>query len=465
MASLATASERLGAFAASVRCEDLPPDAVHAAKRFLLDTLACIAGGWSVDSSVIARDTARDLGGPPHSSILLTGEKVSATAAVLANGVPVRALDLIDMYYALDHTHPCELTVVPALALGEMAGASGRDLIAAIVLGYEICMRMAETAGITARGFAGTATLGQFAAPAVAGRILGLDATAIAHAIGICGVGHTAVAQAYLAPVSMMKDALNALVAQGGVQAALLARRGFTGPALVLDGPRGFWKVMGSPTDAEAFLEGLGAPWRIGRCGLKDHRYAVVAWSHPAVEAVFRLREAHAIRAEQVIALRVRTIGRATMHFDLRPVDAGFTRHDAQFNARYILAAALTFGDLTPERQEHARDPVLQDLAEKVEIVHDPALDPLFPGSFPAIVEIVLTNGSTVTERIDHRRGDPANPISDADIETKFRFLSANVLAPCQADRVIDACWRADALSRVTDLTRLLAPAAAEPRP
>jgi 2-methylcitrate dehydratase PrpD len=145
----ANARDGLASFVSNTSYKKVDPAAIHAAKRFLLDSLACIAGGWNEPSAKIARAVTDDLGGLKDAHILLTNKKTSVVNATLANGVALRALDLIDMYHSLDHAHPCEMTIPPALAVGQKMHSSGKDVLTAIVLGYEICMKFAEITGNT----------------------------------------------------------------------------------------------------------------------------------------------------------------------------------------------------------------------------------------------------------------------------------------------------------------------------
>jgi 2-methylcitrate dehydratase len=452
------ARDVLADFAHRLKFSSIPEEARHSAKRFLLDSLACIVGGYGEPSSRIARETAIEMGGPAEASILLSGRKVSAYNAVLANGVPLRALDLIDMYYALDHAHPCELSVTPALAIGERVRASGADVLTAIVLGYELCMKLAEITGNSRKGWAGTATLGQFAAPLVAGKLLGLSRRQLAEAVSISGAHNVSLAVTYALPVSMMKDALNAFAAQSGVQAALMAARGFTGPAGVFEAPGGLWAQLDSPAHVELLGSDLGQPFRITRCGFKDYRYSAVAWSHPAIEALLFLREAHRLDASNVKSIHVRTIRRATVHIGTQPVEPGFGRLDTQFNGPYIFAAALKFGDVSPSRQGRAKDPDIQRLSRCVTIEADEELGRDFPKTFPAVVTVTTREGRRLEHRIDQRRGDPGNPLSDADIEAKFRALAARRLSSSRVRAVIEAVWSLEGCEDINRLTELFSP-------
>ncbi len=463
--AISPARDALAGFAHALTYKSIEPEAIHSAKRFLLDSLACIVGGWNEPSARIARATAKDRGGSAESSILLTGEKVSAINAVLANGVPLRALDLIDMYYALDHAHPCELSVTPALAVGERVKANGKSVLCAIVLGYEICMKLAEITGNSRKGWAGTATLGQFAAPLVAGKLLGLSRRQLAEAVSISGAHNVSLSVAYFYPVSMMKDTLNAFAAQSGVQAALLAKRGFTGPAGVFEAPGGLWPQLDSPATPASLAADLGRPFRIVKCGFKDYNYSAVAWSHPAIEALLKLRTAHRLNPDNVTSIHVLTIRRATSNIGEQPVDSGFTRLDTQFNGPYIFAAALKFGEISPKRQGRVNDPDILRISRMVRVEASEELGREFPAKFPAIVTLTTTDGRRLVERVDTRRGDPGNPLSDSDIELKFRALAARRMSRERIDAVIDAVWSLEKCKDINRFTALFKPPAAARKP
>jgi 2-methylcitrate dehydratase PrpD len=446
------ARDGIAAFVHGMSYGRIPQDARHAAKRLLLDSLACIAGGWSEPSARIARTVAEELGGPAEAHLLLTRRKTSAFNATLANGVALRALDLIDMYHSLDHAHPCEMTIPPALAVGQRMKSSGKDMLTATVIGYELCMKFAEITGNTRKGWAGTATLGQFVTPLVAGYLLRLTRRQLAEAFSISGAHNVSLAVTYNLPVSMTKDALNTFAAQSGVMAALLAKRGFTGPAGILEAPGGLWPQLESDATLAAVLDGLGSPFRIVKCGLKDHRYAAIAWSHPAVEALLTLRERHGLTPRNVKAIRVRTTRKVATRIAGDAVRSNFTPLDAQFNGPCILATALKFGDLLPKRQRMSADTDVRKVSRLVRIEHDPSLDPYYPEKLATIVDVTTASGETHTCRVDYRRGDPANPLSDADIEEKFEALSARHLPKARARRIIDMVW---SLEKQKDINRL----------
>lgn len=448
------ARDGLASFVHKTSYKKISPDAIHAAKRFLLDSLACIAGGWGQPSAKIARTVAFELGGPAEATVFLTGKKTSILNAVLANGIALRALDLIDMYYSLDHAHPCEITIPPALAVGQKMESSGKDVLAAIVIGYELCMKFAEITGNTRKGWAGTATLGQFASPLVAGYLMRLNQAQLAEAVSISGSHNVSLAVTYNLPVSMVKDALNTFAAQSGVMAAILARRGFTGPGGILEAPGGLWPQLESTASMATLVEDLGRPFRITKCGLKDHRYAAIAWSHPAIEALLKLRADHHLTPGNVKSIEVRATRKAATRIGGERLQARLSPLDAQFSGANILATALKFGDLLPKRQQMTADPDVRRLSKIVKIRHDPSLDPLYPKKMPTIVEVETTKGDRYSCRIDHRRGDPANPLSDSDIEEKFMALTEKHITKRHAQSVIEWVWGLEQKKNINDLAR-----------
>lgn len=448
------ARDGLASFVHKTSYKKIPSDALHAAKRFLLDSLACIAGGWGQPSAKIARTVAFELGGPAEVPVLLTGKKTSVLNAVLANGIALRALDLIDMYHSLDHAHPCEIVIPPALAVGQKMGSSGQDVLAAIVIGYELCMKFAEITGNTRKGWAGTATLGQFASPLVAGYLMRLNQAQLAEAISISGSHNVSLAVTYNLPVSMVKDALNTFAAQSGVMAAMLARRGFTGPAGIFEAPGGLWPQLESKASKETLVDDLGHPFRITKCGLKDHHYAAIAWSHPAIEALLKLRADYQLTTRNVKSIKVRATRKVATRIGGERLQARLSPFDAQFSGANILATALKFGDFLPKRQQMTSDPDVRRLSKIVQILPDPSLDPLYPEKMPTIVDVETKKGDRYSCRVDYRRGDPANPLSDSDIEEKFMALTERHISKNRARSVVDWVWNIDKQKNINDLAR-----------
>ena len=233
--------------------DDLPEEVVHEAKRAVLDTIGCAIGGYPSKASQIVQNLSKELGGPKESTIIGSGLRTSCLNAILSNGVMVRYLDFNDTYLIpvgnlVLGNHPSE--VIPTtFALGEREHINGKDVINTIVIGYELSARFndcavtphAEAPTIEAKGW-NTDTRGAFIMPVVAGKLLGLSEEQMEHAIGISGSHNMilGILDATGEEYNMTKNLRFPRTAYGGVMAALMAQKGFTGPARVIEGNKGF---------------------------------------------------------------------------------------------------------------------------------------------------------------------------------------------------------------------------------
>jgi len=236
---LATVTEQMAEFTEKVRYEDLSAEAVHQVKRFLWDSLGCAYGGLSTRDASILREFMRDLGGPPESSVIGSGERAPALHTSLVNALLIRALDYNDIYWNQDPSHPSDI-IPAALSTGEARGRNGKDLILGIALAYEFEMRFCQAAlpGIRERKWH-HASLTAFVSPLVAGKMLGLNAEKLTHAVGISASHSMTLGCVTAGKLTMMKNTVDPLATQAGVQAALLAEKGYHGPAHVADGKEG----------------------------------------------------------------------------------------------------------------------------------------------------------------------------------------------------------------------------------
>ncbi len=255
-------TRELAEFAAGLGFDEIPLDAVAAAKRSLLGAIACAFAGFGTRDAQILRGLVREGGGSPEATILVSGDETSAPAAALVNahsigaaepsgggergGVPGRASGILPA----------------ALALGEREGRSGRDLVTGMVLGLELQARFLEAAPAASGRAWHPATFTAFVAPVVAGKMLDLSVDQAVNAIGISGSRSGALGAAAEGKATMARAALDALAAQGGVLAALLSERGFTGPEHVIDGPGGLVEALGGEWRLGALTDGLGASYR-----------------------------------------------------------------------------------------------------------------------------------------------------------------------------------------------------------
>jgi 2-methylcitrate dehydratase len=442
----------LARWASSLEFGDLDPNTIHQAKRFLLDSLGCALGGSTQEDVRIALDVLFETAGNGKATVIATGAKLDVVSAALANALMIRVLDYNDIYWQQDPCHPSDI-IPAALAMAERGELSGRELLVGIILGHEIEMRLCEAAvpGIRERGWH-HATLTAFASPIVAGRMLRLSAEQIQDAIGISGARHVTLGAVTAGKLTNMKNTVDPLATQSGVLAALLAERGFTGPAHVLDGKEGLMQVLGPAWKLEALTDDLGESWRIARCGMKA--FPTEALTHTPISALLDIIEAHDIQPEQVERIHIRSLARAADILADASKYEPTSKETADHSLPYVIAAALVDRQVTPRQFEETRiaDPRLRAQLRKVEVVADPEIERLFPQLQRTVVTVDMTDGRTFTRQLDYPKGDARNPLSDAEIEAKFEALATPVMSRTAQSRLIDMVWRLDSVADVTDL-------------
>src|SRR5579884_1227878 len=308
VAAKQTVTGAMARWAADMRFEDLPREAVYQAKRFLLDSMGCALGGYQQRDVMIALEVLNEIAGPGAATILGTGLHVDAVSASLANALMIRCMDYNDIYWKQDPCHPSDIFSA-ALACCERAQSGGRELIVGLVLGHEFEMRLCEAAfpGIRERGWH-HATLTAFVSPIVAGRMLHLDWRKIQHAIGIGASARATLGAVTAGKLTMMKNTVDPLATQSGVLAALLAEKGYTGPEHVIDGKEGIAHCLGPEWKLEALTDGLGESWRITQCGMKA--FPTEALTHTPISAVLQLVRDNNIQPHQVARVHIRTTAR-----------------------------------------------------------------------------------------------------------------------------------------------------------
>jgi 2-methylcitrate dehydratase len=286
-----TITTELAKWAAEVRFEQLPPEAVHHAQRFLLDSLGCALAGFRQPDTKIALTVLEEISGNGTATLIGRKKRVDPVSASLANALMIRCMDYNDVYWGQDPSHPSDL-IPAALACCERTGGSAREFLLGIVLGHEVEMRFCDAAvpGIRERGWH-HATLTAFASPIVAGRMLHLNGQQIQQAIGISASGRATLGAVTAGKLTMMKNMADPLATQSGVLAALLAAQGFTGPLHVMDGKEGLMHCLGPSWDLGALRDGLGSSWRISRCGVKA--FPTEALTHTPISAVLELVTQH----------------------------------------------------------------------------------------------------------------------------------------------------------------------------
>lgn len=437
----------------SIRYEDLPSSVIRETKRLILDTLACAYGGFSGGPSKIVRKTVQQLGGNPESTVIGEGTRTSCALATLANGTMIRYLDNNDYYSGRDPSHPSG-NLAAALAVVEREKLGGADVILAMVIAYEIQIRLCDYAGspnIWERGWH-HATNMQFSSAALASRLLHLDHEATANALAIAGSHNNTLAQSQRGNIPMMKASAEATIAKGGVEAALLAMNGLTGPEEVFEGHMGWARAVAGEVDFAALTKPMAGHYRILDACMKP--YAAEMMTQAPIQAaidVVRENNLDVSEIEKVVA-RLHAYALNKPSWDPKKLDPR-DRETADHSFPYCIAVAMLEGDCGPEQftPDKLFSPVVRDLMERIELVADPELTALWPSSSGAAIVVIPRSGLRFEKVCKYPPGHPKNRLTDEQVENKFRRLSQGLLTDRQADRVIEAVWHIDECSKLRD--------------
>lgn len=458
-------SHRLATWAAGLRYEDLPASTVHAAKRFWLDSLACAIGGSRTHDAQILLDHYRAMSAGSHGpcTTLVSGFHTNPVDAAFLNSHLVRAMDFNDIYWQADPCHPSDLICAP-LALCELRNLSGQDLILATAIVYELQCRFAEIGrpGIREYGWH-HATLSGFASGLACARVLGLTPSQATHAVGISAARSGTLGAVTAGELTMMKNTVDPWAARLGAESALLAERGFTGPAHIIDGKEGLFHTLALADgtrsfDAHALTADLPTsqsdPWRIERVSMKS--FPVEALMHTPLTALMAIRNRTTLDPARVREIRVEVIARAA---DILGDPAKYrptTRETADHSLPYAMAVGLVDGQIGPDQFDESRvqDPALHPVMDAVRVVPNTEFESRFPASQPSRVTVTLDTGETYSEHAEYPKGDPRHPMTDAEIESKLRMLCAGTLSEAQADRLIEVVGELEHALSVEPLLR-----------
>jgi 2-methylcitrate dehydratase PrpD len=427
-------------FTRSLSWDDLPAEVQHQAKRCLLDTLgALIAGSRAPVAAVIRRIALAQFGGD-QAAIMVSGERVSAAGAALANGFMANALDIDDGYRSAKG-HPGACALPPLLAAAELTGdCRGDAFLTALVVAYELGIRAGVIRHATYACYHSSGSWGAIAGAAAVGKLLAFSEARLLHAMG---------AAEYHAPIapmmkgidtpSMGKDSIGwgCMVA---VLAALLAWDGFTGISpLFDDAPDPSW------------VQSLGRRWEILNLYFKP--YAACRWAQPAVAGVLKIVQAHDLAVDQIGEIRVRTFSAASRLPNAPPRDT----EAAQYSLAFPVAAALVDGEVGPTQVMPPRlfDPKLLSLMERVHTEIVPEFEAEFPAKALAEVVVGTTTGRVFRSgRVEARWEPPDSLPTDGELEEKFRWLAEPVIGAGSARVLSEAIWRADRWSNLDPILK-----------
>ncbi len=431
-------AETLARYATALRYEDLPEDVVRLVKRTILDTFGCACGGYTAGPSKIAIKLAGDVSAKQSATVLFSGTRTSPDLAVFANGVMIRYLDFNDAFVSLTHGggHPSD-TIAALLSAAELGGSSGRDLIAATVLAYEVFCKIADVFDYLGNGI-DHSTLTGIAAVVGAGRLMNLTVEQMVHAIGITVGGNTATRQGRADTLSNWKAFAAADACRKAMFSLQLAHNGMTGPSNVFEGRYGFFKVMDRKPVAPLQL---GEPFGIRRVFTK--RFPLGQFSQTVAQAAVEARSffhnVDDIREVNIHVSRSAIKIMADGPDKWRPQ----THETADHSIPYAAGLVLMYGRIEPEYYEdpYLRDARLLDLVSRVKCVPSDEADRTEHEFNLCELEVVLTSGARKTARVEYHRGHFKNPMTDGEMEEKFRLMAQKLLRADRVDNLLRLLW------------------------
>jgi 2-methylcitrate dehydratase PrpD len=446
------ATARLADHLAGLRFEALRPHTVHAFRRALQDHVTCAIAGSSMPVSRALLDYFRENDATRAATVLGSGVKLSAPNAALVNGANTHGLDFDDGH-TNGSAHPSGAIFPAVLAAAEQHGASPHAIIVAAVAGYDAMCRVAAAMHPTSarRGWHNTAIAGVLGAAAAVASLLGLSRDGTRHALGLAASFAGGIRE-YLDDGAEVKRIHPGKAARDGLLCAELARRGITGPAKALEGRYGYFNAFaGGEANYERLFLGLGERYEIEHAYFKP--YPCCRHYHSAIDGLITLRERHGFAAEDV------------QHVDIGLYTVGVLGHDhkhcenlldAQMSAPVAAALALVDGDIAapsflPERLER---PEVRRLLEASETRVDEECERIYPGRRSGVVRITLRDGRTFEERVLDPKGEGLNPMTDEDLQRKFRSNCEPVIGGEKCARLAELIWNFD---RATDARELYA--------
>jgi 2-methylcitrate dehydratase len=446
--------EQLSNYTATLRYDDLPADTVHQAKRLIVDTLGCALGGYWSEPARIARDMAATVRSSEPVSVIGSGERTSPDLATFANGVMIRFLDYNDGYTSTGESgHPSD-SIAAVLSAAELRRRSGKDVIAATVLAYEVFCRICDEADLKPLGF-DHVTVGCMASTAAAARLLGLNQKESAEAFNLSIAANVALYQTRIGHVSMWKGCAYANASRNAVFAAMLAARGMTGPSPVFEGIGGYFKAVTRKPFALTRMGGTGTPFKIMECSMK--RFPLGQYSQTVVEAALELRRKVSSPAD-IAEVRIETV---TTAIRLMAGDADKwepkTRESADHSMPYTVAVAFMYGEIDEKHfgERYLRDASLLALAKKVHAEATAEADVRMPDAMLCRMTLTTVSGERYETAVEYHRGHWKNPMSKAEVEGKFRKLSANLLNDRQSSELLEALWDLENMPDASAILRL----------
>ncbi len=415
-------SKQLAEYVVSTTYDDIPEDVVEFTKLCILDYFSSAIAGKDTPPIQKIEEMVDVLGGNAQAS-LINGGKSSVANAALLNGAASHIVEQDDIHKS-SIIHAATVVIPAALAIGEWKKLSGKDLITAVVVGYEVCFRIGEAVSPSHYYYwHNTATCGTFGSAAATAKLLDLSIEQTIHALGSAGTQAAGLWE-FIEDGAMSKQLHPGKAAMNGVIAGLLSEKDFTAASKILEGRRGFFEAMSDEYDAEKITDGLGEEFKIMENSFKVH--ASCRHTHHAMDLVSDLALEKDLNPDDVERIEVGTYAVA---INITDNDNPQTVYQGKFSLQYCTALALVKrnGNLDTFTEDNLWDEEVRSLMDKVTVFVDKAVDQAYPEKWGATVKVHLKNGETETLTTEYPKGDPENHVTKDDLYDKFMVLSKNI--------------------------------------
>ena len=446
-------AEQLSDYGTSLKYADLPSDVVHLAKRFIIDTIGCALGGYDSEPSKVARAVAGEVTPAHPVTVVGSGQSSSLDLAVFANGVMIRFLDFNDGYTSQESGHPSD-SIAAALSATEAAGGSGKRLLVSTVLAYEAFCRICDTVDIKPRGF-DHVTVGGIASVLAAARAMKLSKEQTFQALNLGIASNVALYQTRIGDVSMWKGCAYANASRNAVFSVQLARAGLTGPSPIFEGDGGYFRAVSGEPFALKEMGGKDHPFKINECSIKQ--FPLGQYSQTVAQAALEVRELYG-QPEEIAQVNISTLQTAVNIMAGDPEKwTPKNRETADHSMPYTAAVALMFGTVESRHfdDEFLKDPDLLELVSKVTVSVSNEANARAPEAMLCDFEVVTKAGEEHSVQVAYHKGHYRNPLTDNEVDRKFRSLAQEHLPAERVDVLLDRLWHLEDVQNVGDLIRL----------
>ena len=440
----------------ALETDRLAPEDIRQVRKLILDHVVVALAGSVQPWGRMLTTWAERHGAAGRAPLIGSGRMAGAATAGLVNGTSAHGYELDDTHDA-SMSHPGAAVITAALAVGSELGSPGRDIMSAVVAGYEAMARIgmaANALGVLTQGHHPTCLFGPFGAAAAATKLLGLDSDGMARAWGLALSMTSGVNQfAYEPKGTMVKRMHGGIPAQNGIVAAQLSGIGVAAPMHALEGPLGFFKVFGKEPDPSRLRKDADAPFEIHNISVKP--YSCCRKFHSLIDALEEATNGFRIDANSIAKIMVHSPETAIAGHQMTRPDSVMA---AQYSMPYIVGATMAYG---PRRydafgDDHHGDKRILDIVDRVEVVHESSFDPMVPGKMPHGVDLELKDGTVRSATILDSLGTPEKPLLTDGVVDKARALVATIDPDIDLDQIISTVEELPHLDDISELTGLL---------